>query len=239
MATITDVIIKNIDSVDHIWGGIDISANTQYVMQEVDRVRFQADSDFINALNANIAVINNGDEDLSPTQGLLHLYNKLVFIHEDMDLYPAAGEFSPAGKKVSAATFGFEFKIGDEMFSQGRLDDIVGDEVLFEGHWCIDNNVSDRWIAFEISLIATSGGSDKNMSIPDETVTIGPILVPETANQIFRLSKSFSTTLFQNGEKYLFLGIKRIDVTSFGKTGPANNPILFRTCKIYARTLDK
>jgi len=35
------------------------------------------------------------------------------------------------------------------------------------------------------------------------------------------------------------MGIKRIDVAGLGKTGPTNDPILYRVCKVYARRLDE
>ncbi len=239
MVILTVVIIKNTDSIDHEWGGIVIPATSQYSMQEVDRIRFKSDQNFLVALDSALAIINNGDDDLVPEQGYLHLHNKLVFIHEDMDLYPAAGETAAAGKKLSAASFGFEFEIGDEMFTQGRLDDIFGDGGSFESHWCIDNTVADRWIAFEVGLIATTGGGDKVMTVPDVTVVTDPFLVPTVANQMFRLGGVLPISFFENGEKYVYIGIKRIDVVSLGKTNPINNPVMFRMCKVYTRTLDK
>lgn len=233
------VIIKNTDLVDNNWGGILVPASSQYTMQEVDRIRFQSDEDFLTALSSAVAVINNGDDDLVPDQGLLHLNNKLVFIHDDMDLYHGVGENAAAAKKVSAAVAGFEFRIGDEMFTQGRLDDIVGDGVEFESHWSINNTVADRWIAFEIGLISTTGGGDKDMSTPDVVSTAGPFLVPTVANQIFSFGVILPVNFFQNGEKYIYFGIKRIDVVPLGKTNPTNNPVLFRVCKIYTRSLEK
>lgn len=233
------VIIKNTDSVEHSWGGIIVAATSQYTMQEVDRIRFQSDEDFLTDLSTGLAVVNNGDVDLVPDQGLLHLHNKLVFIHDDMDLYPGVGESAAAAVKVSAAVAGFEFRMGDEMFTQGRLDDIVGDGVEFESHWCINNTVADRWIAFEIGLISTSGGGDKAMTTPDIVATAGPFLIPTVANQIFRLGEILPSSFFQNGEKYIYFGIKRIDVVPLGKTNPTNNPVLFRVCKIYTRSLEE
>jgi hypothetical protein len=233
------VIIKNTDSVEHSWGGIIIAATSQYSMQEVDRIRFQSDEAFLTDLASGLAVVNNGEDDLVPDQGLLHLHNKLIFIHDDMDLYPGVGENAAAAKRVSAAVAGFEFKIGDEMFTQARLDDIVGDEVEFESHWCINNAVADRWVAFEVGLISTSGGGDKVMTTPDVVATAGPFLVPTTPNQIFRFSGTLPSSYFQNGEKYIYFGIKRIDVVPLGKTNPTNNPVLFRICKIYTRSLEE
>lgn len=237
--TLTTVVIKNTDSVEHTWGGITIPAESQLTMQEVSRIRFQSDEDFLTALENEVAIINNGEDDLVPELGYLHLHNKLVFIHEDMDLYPAAGESAAAGKKISAAAFGFDFEIGDEMFSQGRLDDIVGDGVEFESHWSIDNTVADRWIAFEIGLITTTGGGDKSMAVPDVTVVTAPVLVPTVPNQIFRLGGVLPISFFANGEKYVYIGIKRVDVVPLGKTNPTNNPVMYRMCKVYTRTLDK
>lgn len=232
------IIVKNTDAIDHQWGGIIVPTLDEYTIQEVDRLRFLSDSKFTTDLTSGLAVINNGDSDLDAEMGLLHLQKLLVFIHEDMDLYPAVGENAPAAKKVSAAMAGFEFEMDDEMFTQGRLDDIVGTGVEFESHWCIDNTVADRWVAFEISLLTTTGGGDKVVTTPDLVATAGPFLIPTTANQIFRFGGVLPATYFENNEKYVYFGIKRIDVTGLGKTNPVNNPILFRLCKIYARRMD-
>jgi len=232
-------IVKNTDSVDHVWGGILIPAAGQYTLQEVDRIRFLSDEDFITDLNADLAVVNNGDIDLPTDQGLLYLRKQLIFIHEDMDIYPAVGSNAAAAEKVSNAIAGFRFEIGDEMFTQGRLDDVIGDDVEFESHWCIDNSTADRWVAFEISLITTTGGGDKVLTIPDIVATAGPFEVPTTPNLIFRLGGALPASYFENGEKYVYFGIKRIDVTSLGKTNPTNDPLLLRICKLYRRRLDE
>jgi len=235
MATL---IVKNTTLTDKNWGGLAIPASSQWTMQEVERIRLQSDAAFLADLAAGDAVINNGDDDLNEEHGLLYLNNQLIFIHEDMDIYPAVGANAAAAVRVSAAMAGFEFRVGDEMFTQGRLDDIVGDGVEFEAHWSVNNTVADRWIAFEISLLTTTGGGDKLTTTPDIVATAGPFLIPTTANQIFRTGGVLPSTYFQNGEKYIYFGIKRVDVTSLGKTNPTNNPILYRVCKIYARRLD-
>ena len=232
-------IVKNTDSVEHEWGGRIYAASSQYAIEEVDRIRLLSDIAFLTDLNSAVAVINNGDIDLPSDQGLLYLQKQLIFIHEDMDLYPAVGPNAAAAVKVSDAIAGFSFSIGDEMFTQGRLDDIVGDSVEFEAHFCIDNTVADRWIAFQISLLTTTGGGDKIVTTPDIVATAGPFELPTTANEIFRVSGILPSTYFQNGEKYIYFGMKRIDVTSLSKTNPTNNPVLFRICKIYTRRLDE
>lgn len=233
------IIVKNTDVIDHAWGGIIVPAASQHTLEEVDRLRFLSDPDFLAALSSDVAIVNNGDIDLPSDEGLLYLSKQLVFIHEDMDLYPAVGENAAAAVRVSGAIAGFEFEIDDEMFTQGRLDDIIGDSVEFEAHWCIDNAVADRWVAFEISLITTTGGGDKVLTTPDVVATAGPFLVPTTPNQIFRLGGDLPASFFQNGEKYVYFGIKRVDVTSLGKTNPTNHPRLLRVCKIYRRRLDE
>lgn len=233
------LIVKNTSLVDVNWAGIIILAESDYTMQEVDRIRFQSDNDFLTALDAGIAVINNGEIDLPPDQGLLYLENKLIFIHEDMDLYPAVGENAAAAVRISAAAAGFKFQFGDEMFTQGRLDDIIGSGVEFEAHFCIDNSEADKWIAFEISLITTTGGNDKVMDVPDIVANAGPFLVPSTPNQIFRIGGVLPTEYFENGEKYVYFGIKRIDVVPLDKSNPTNDPILLRVCKIYTRSLEE
>lgn len=232
-------IVKNVDIVEHQWGGLVIQPSAQHTVNDTERTRMINDTHFLESLIDGHAVVNNGDIDLDAEQGLLFMNKELIFIHEDMDLYPAVGQNAAAAVKVSGAIAGFEFRIDDEMFTQGRLDDIVGSDVEFEAHWCIDNTDADKWIAFEISLLTTTGGGDKIVAVPDVVAVAGPFLVPTTANQIFRLGGVLPSTFFENGEKYVYFGIKRIDVTSLGKSNPTNNPILFRVCKIYTRRLDE
>ena len=172
------------------------------------------------SLSDGYAVVNNGTIDLDAEQGLLHMHKQLIFIHEDMDLYPAVGANAAAAVKVSNSVVCFEFRIGDEMFTQGRLDDIVGDMVNFEAHFSVDNAVADRWIAFEINLITTNGGGDKVMTTPDIAATAGPFLVPTTPHQMFRINGQLPATFFGAGEKYVYFGIKRIDATTPWKSRP-------------------
>lgn len=233
------VIIKNTDIVEQQWGGLVYQPSSQYLILETDRGRLLDDEKFLTDLENGLAIINNGDMDLNAEQGLLHLNKQLILIHEDMDLYPAVGPNAAAAIKVSNAIAGFSFNIGDEMFTQGRLDDIVGDSVNFEAHFCINNTVADRWIAFEITLLTTTGGGDKVVTTPDIIATAGPFELPIVANQIFRINGALPSIYFQNGEKYIYFGMKRVDVTSLSKTNPENNPVLFRICKIYTRRLDE
>lgn len=232
-------IIKNVDVVEHQWGGLVMQPSTQYTVSDTERRRLIDDEHFIQSLSDGYAVVNNGTIDLDAEQGLLFMNKQLIFIHEDMDLYPAVGANAAAAVKISSAVAGFEFRTDDEMFTQGRLDDIVGDMVNFEAHFSIDNTVADRWIAFDISLITTTGGGDKVMTTPDITATAGPFLVPTTAHQMFRINGQLPASFFGTGEKYVYFGIKRIDVTALGKVNPTNNPILYRVCKIYTRRLDE
>jgi hypothetical protein len=232
-------IIKNVDVVEHQWGGLVFQPLTQNTINDTERLRLIDDQHFLDSLTDGNAVVNNGDTDLPADQALLFLHNQLIFIHEDMDLYPAVGANAAAAVKVSGAIAGFEFRVGDEMFTQGRLDDIVGESVEFESHWCLDNTEADKWIAFEVSLLTTNGGGDKIVTTPDVVATAGPFSVPATANQIFRLGGMLPSSFFENGEKYIYFGIKRIDAVPLGKNNPTNNPILFRVCKIYTRRLDE
>lgn len=232
-------IIKNTSLVEKNWGGRLYNASSQYTIQEIDRIRLLSDDLFLTDVNNDVAVINNGDIDLNSEQGLLYLNKQLVFIHDDMDLYPAVGENAAAAIRLSSAMAGFQFKIDDEMFSQCRLDDIVSNIVEFEIHLCCDNTESDKWIAFDVSFLTTTGGNDKICTNTDYTTTIGPYQLPTVANRIFRISAELPSSYFENNEKYVFLGIKRKDVTELSKTNPTNNPVLFRVCKIYTRRLDQ
>jgi len=64
-----------------------------------------------------------------------------------------------------------------------------------------------------------------------DTLIMGPFEVPTAPWQVFEATVSVPASAMENGEKYLFIGVKR--VTATGKTAPTNHPNVLRYCKKY------
>lgn len=232
------VIIKNTDVVDHQWGGVVIAASNQYVMQEVDRIRFLSDEHFLQSLTDLTAVINDGTQDLNPEQGLLLVEKKLKLVHEALAFSPAIGISAPEiiVLTTTSAAHGHRFEIGDEMFALTHFENIVLNDVQLQLHMAIDNATADRWIEFEFDLLSTTGILDKAIDGVDATITTGPVQVPTTPFLIFDAKASIPTTLFANGEDNIFIRLRRIAPS--GKVAPTNHPVVVRIDKIHKQKLD-
>jgi len=182
-------------------------------------------------------VINDGTEDLPSDVGLAHISSVqgVVREHNDITLLPAIGEAAPEIAKISNAVVGHCLLVGEEIFGQTRIDNLAGGDVIFQMHLTINNTVADRWIQYEVSYFTTTGFDEKACNTPDGTVTIGPVEVPTTAFGVFEAQCVIPASAWENGEKYMFLGVKR--VTATGKTAPTNDPVTLRYCKEYFKKL--
>lgn len=232
------IIVKNTDVAEHIWGGIVIPASGQYMLQEVDRIRFLSDDHFLTSLDADVAVINDGTNDMTSEQGLLFLQKQLRIVHEALQFSPAVGINAPAVVSLTPTSpaHGHQFEIGDEMFALTHFDNIILNNVQLQLHVVIDNSTSDRWVEFEFDLVSTTGILDRDISGIDVTVTTGPIEVPTTPWLIFDMKVSLPQSLFDDGRDNAFIRLRR--KTPIGKTSPDEHPIVVRMDKIHLQKLD-
>lgn len=230
-------IIKNTDSIDHKWGGINVTSASQYSMQEVDRLRLLSDSYFLDSLTNGFAVVNNG-EDLNAEQGLLHLQKQLKTVHEALNFAPAVGIAAPELTTISAtgAAHGHKFEINDEMFALTHFDGLILNNVKLQLHLVIDNSVADRWIQFDFTVLSTTGILDKAIDGYDQIISTGPVEVPTTPFLIFDMKISVPASIFDEGRDNLFIRVKR--TVPVGKTAPTNHPIIVRMDKIHKQRLD-
>lgn len=182
-------------------------------------------------LNSEGLVVNDGNQDFPSDVGKAHLenVNGVIREHNDVTLLPGFGENAPELVRISDALIGFCMREGDEIFAETRLNNYAGNSVEFQIHIAIDNDVSDRWIQFEVNYWTTNGVDDKAANVLSGTLTMGPVEVPDTPWRVFESEVSIPASAFANGEKYLYVGIKR--VTAAGKTAPANHPTVLRYCK--------
>lgn len=235
MATI---IIKNMDVVDHRWGGVIVEPSSQYIMQEVDRIRFLSDEHFVDSLNNGDAVVNDGASDLNAEQGFLLVNKQLKQVHEALQFSPAIGDTAPELVTLSptGAAHGHKFEIGDEIFALTHFDGLVLNDVQLQLHVAIDNSTADRWIQFDFSLLSTTGILDRAIDGVDTVVSTGPIQVPTTPFLIFETKISIPQSLFDDGKDNVFIRVKR--TAPAGKTAPTNHPVVVRMDKIHKQKLD-
>lgn len=82
------IIAKNTTGVQKTWGGIDVSAASQYTVQQVDIVRFLTDPTFKLDLQSGDAVINDGTQDLNAVDAVFwmsgYLPSAIKLIGEDL-----------------------------------------------------------------------------------------------------------------------------------------------------------
>lgn len=236
-------IIKNESGsdIDLVVGGFTVGAGEQIEVNE-QNYSLLAIQDFIDEiepyLNSGDIVINNGSEDLPADVAKQHLISiqGVVLEHNDVTLIPSAGENAPELVKISDSITASCMRIGDEIFGHTRMDNLAGGDVPIQLHMVIDNAVSDRWIQFEVSYFTTTGLDEKPANSIDGTVTMGPVEVPTTPYGVFEANVDIPASAWQNGENYLFIGVKRVAAT--GKTAPTNHPGVLRYCKRYFKKLE-
>lgn len=232
------IIVRNVDSIEHRWGGIVIPAGSQYTLQEVDRIRFLSDDHFITSLSSSLAVVNNGSNDMNAEQGLLLLQKQLRIVHEALQFSPAVGVNAPAVVSVTptSAAHGHMFAVGDEVFALTHFDNIILNNVELQLHVAIDNSTADRWIEFEFDLLSTTGILDRAISGVDVTVSTGPVQVPTTPWLIFEMKVSLPQSLFDDERDNLFIRLRR--KAPAGKIAPTNHPVVVRMDKTHLQKLD-
>jgi len=177
-------------------------------------------------------VVNDGEVDLSPAAGVLHVQGRLNDAHEPIQFSAPIGVNAPEAIALNGASYGFAFDIGNELYTFSHLHHPIGSEdVTIQLHMAVDNAIADRWIQFEFTFLTTTGIGDKLMNTYDDVVQTIQKEVPTTPFLIFDLKTVLPAEYFSNGEDNIFLKVKRITAT--GKTAPTNRPVIVRMDKIY------
>lgn len=189
-------------------------------------------------INSGDIIINNGSEDLPAQVGINHISSVqgVIYEHGDITLLPAVTVNAPEVMKISDAVIGNCLEVGEEIFGQTRVDLWAGGDVSFQLHCCINNTDLDKWVQFDVSYFTTNGINDKQANAIPSVLTTDAFEVPSTAYRVFEISVDIPSSAFANGEKYLFVGVKRITAT--GKDAPTNHPVILRYCKQYYKKLE-
>lgn len=230
-------IIKNLSGVTKQILNRDVPHNSEYDVPPHFWSELAIETEIQSFLNSGDYVLNNGTEDM-PSSVAIYSVTSLggvVRNHSDITLLPAVTENAPEVCRISGASIGFCMSQGDEIFGQTRLNNYAGGDVEVQLHICIDNSTADRWIQFDVHYITTNGFNDKAMNSVNGTLEMLEE-VPTTPWRIFESVVTIPASAFANGEKYIYIGIERVEAT--GKTAPTNHPNILRYCKRYWEALE-
>jgi hypothetical protein len=232
------IILKNADSVEHIWAGQYLDISTQIeVDNEYFRLNLINNNEFLQDLEDGKAVINNGIHDLDYTMGLLCLKKQIKTSHIPVEFIGVIGESSPELVILNGAVFGYKFDIGNIIYVHKHLDNFVSPHVTLQLHLAIDNTEVNRWVKFGCHILTTTGIEDKTLNTEDIYLEFDSKEIPTDSLLIFDMKKELPISLFQNEEDNIFIGIERIEIES-GKIAPINNPNLIRVDILFNQRLD-
>jgi len=178
-------------------------------------------------------IVNNGEEDLDSVVGLEHIISGVKRVTDQAMIVPGIGINNPELVVINQASYGFRAEIGDKGYFTLHIDNIVGDSLYVGITYIIDNDQSDRWASFNLSLLSTNCEDGKDLRYADSTVKYGPLEVNTEPFKVKRTMVEVPTNLWQNNENTLFFGIERLDVSLDGKVNPENDPIVVKVCTSY------
>ena len=228
-------ILINTDSTEHTWAGIVIHAGGNKVLDSSNKQDLSEDSLLLTALTSGVAVVEDDGDTLDAETGLLYLKNQVEKVEENVEIQTAIGTRSASVVEVTDAVYGIEFDINDHFYMSTRLDGLVNGEVSFNVSFVIDNNSSNKHIAFETKMKSATLG-ESILGIDNTQTTLSPgILLPETPYIIFEHIVKYTSVT----NKLTFFGITRIDADDVGGDNPfGKSPIMIRLTKIYRKRLD-
>lgn len=82
MSSTITIIVRNVDAIDHQWGGYVYGAGTSTLTEDVDRLRLLSDPVFLADYASGLGVINDGNYDLVRRVGLGLLQNSNQILTE-------------------------------------------------------------------------------------------------------------------------------------------------------------
>jgi hypothetical protein len=230
-------IIKNttLSNIEIKETGISIPAENQYIIPKTDynlwasnALLTEIDSD----LNSGNLVINNGNEDLNYTIGKEHLTCGVIKVHRDVNIKIGVGINAPEIITIGNACCGFNVDIGDKGYFDTRLDNVIGNILYLDFHYCINNDSSDKYVKFKIYITSSTGSEDNYLNQTCCEYDFGPFEVINDPYKIKNRKIQLPTQLIESNRKYLFVAIERI-APGDGYDSPTNNPIIVRICKEY------
>jgi len=231
------IILKNNDSIFHVWSGQLLYPSEQITIDESFRERLIDNSIFLQDLADGKAVINDTTQDLDSEIGLLWLKKQIKTAYIPMDYIGIVGEHAPALTLLNGAVFGYKLEIGDKLYIQKQLDSFIAPHVIFQLHLVIDNTESNKWIKFRLFILTTTGLQDKALNAQDIILDMDSKEIPTTPLLVFDMKTTLPVSLFQQEENNIFIGVERIELES-GKDSPENNPIIVRGNIIFNQRLD-
>jgi len=190
------------------------------------------DSSIITKIENQEIIVNNGEEDLPISVAKIHVCDGALKVHRSMNILPGLGENCPALVSLNSACVGYEVEIEDKGYIRARADNIIGDFFCIEFHFCIDNIDEDKYVSFKAYVTTTSGDGDQYLDNHDVVYEFGPLITETDPFKIFSYKIQLPTTLFENDEKYIYVGLERV-ANEEGYNNPTNNPIIVDIDQIY------
>lgn len=210
----------------------DVGAGQQYDIPHGQWDKLADSEEIPTLISDGDIIVNNGEEDLSTSVALVHIKEGALRVHRPMNIIAGLGENCPELIQLNSASVGFDVEIGDKGYVRARADNIVGDFFEVEFHFCINNEAINKYITFKANVLTTCGCGDKYLNQEDIEYSFGPLDVETDPYKIFNYTIQLPTSLFQNNEKYIFIGLERID-NEEGYDEPTNNPIIVHVDQIY------
>jgi hypothetical protein len=186
-------------------------------------------------------VVKNGVEALEPVVGIVHLEVGVLGFEKDIPVYPGAGEFGGSLVEVSGAVDAIGLALNETMKSKVVLDGFVGTIVKLIVDLHTDNTVADRWAAFDLSSLASTGVDAKVMTTSNLQSEVGLVQAPTVANELFQTTLTIDSANFPNSEPFLSVGLKRVTTNTAGlgnKTDIASELMVTRITASYKRRMD-
>lgn len=211
----------------------DVLSQESYEINPCKWDKLSESIDIESLIQSGNIIVNNGCEDLSSVLGIEHVKTGITKVCEPVVIIPGIGDNNPELILLNHASYGYKAQIGDTGYFQVHADNLIGTDIQVSISYCINNDQSDKWVVFEIYLLSTNGEMDKIVTNYDVNAVYGPFEVHNIPYQIKTRTVDMPPQLFNNNEKTLFFGLKRLDATDYNKTNPTNDPIVLKICVSY------
>ncbi len=229
----TKKILKNIttDETLNILG-VDVDPLTQLEIQKNKWFELADSEEIHNWIDDEKIVVNNGIEDLPKDIGKAHVTDGVIKVHRDVHIKSGVGIKAPEMVELDHAVVGYNVDMGDKGYFDTRTDNILGNTIDIDFHYCIDNADKDRYVKFKVHIVSSCGDQDILLNQSTYTLDFGPFEVSTIPFQIKKRTVTLPIDIVKSDTPYLFVSIERIEPGE-GYTSPDKNPVVVRICKEY------
>jgi hypothetical protein len=202
--------------------GTTILANDLIIIDPTQYSALSASTQVIPYIQSGDIIVNNGEYDLPPEVGIIHVDGGVRKITQEVAMMPGIGFNAPAIVELSEAVIAMSMDIGDHFYAHFKMSNLVGNSVTFRWHGTAANSVDDVWAQVNMYFLTSTGNYDKDLTQYDNMISIGPFeLLPPIPNIIGFIESEIPSSYFSNKEDLIFIGVKRVATTEKTNwTGP-------------------